>query len=119
MPATPWPIDDIPFKPIVGTWNESLEDNVLKTSNEVGPPKRRRRSYLPSARVSFDLVLTTTQMEALDAFYDELIDGIGSFSATDARLSVTRNFQFVQPPSVSAVGIGAWRVSIQLRRLPA
>lgn len=120
MPATPWPINDIPFKPIVGTWQEEREDNVLRTANEVGTPKQRRRTYLPNDRAACDLVLTSAQAEALDTFFDAtLVDGIGSFSVTDPRLGVTRSFKFIKPPSKVAVGIGAWRVSLQLRRLPS
>lgn len=121
MPATPWPTDDIPFKPIVGTWQEEREDNVLRTSNEVGPPKQRRRSYLPNDRITCDLVLTTAQKDALETFHSStLVDGIASFSVSDPSITAapTRTFKFVKPPGKVAVGIGAWRVSLSLRRLP-
>lgn len=116
--STPWPTASVAFEAQQGSWRGQREDNVLRTENEVGPPKRRRRTYLPNHLVQFTMLVTTAELEAILDFYDvDLVDGIGSFTAVDPQLGTTQEYQFVEPPSERDAGHDLWEVEVSLRRL--
>lgn len=118
MAATPWPTADCRFYAERGTWNEEKEGNLAEFKPEVGPPKRRRRTFLPSFLVSFEMLVSTSELEALEDFYtDDLVDGIESFTGTDPRLGTTETYTFISC-KWRDVGPDLWRVMLQLRRLP-
>lgn len=117
MAGVPWPTGSVAFEAEQGSWREKQEDNMLRTENEVGPAKRRRRTFLPNYELQFDMLLSSTELQAVLDFYDDdLIDGIIPFSATDPRLQTTCDYDFVEPPSWSDAGHDKWLVSLSLRR---
>ena len=114
----PWPIAQLSFFAEHGTWNESIEPNVVDFNVEVGPSKRRRRSYLPSTMVQFQRIITTAELAVLlDFFESDLRSGVINFTAIDPRTEELTEYQFVQVPSWRDVAPGLWRVQFSLRRV--
>ena len=114
----PWPTDDLPFFAEHGTWTESVEPNVIDFAVEVGAPKRRRRSYLPSTRVQFQRIISTDELAAfLDFFEGDLRSGVYNFSAIDPRTQIETEYSFAQLPTWRDVGPGYWRLQMSLRRV--
>lgn len=115
-----WPTGDCPFYAERGSWRGSVDDAIAEFRPEVGPPKTRRRTWLPSRSVSFTMMLTTAELAALEEFYEEdLKNGALTFSATDPQLASTQEYKFVSPPTHSDVGYDRWRIDMKLRRLPS
>lgn len=96
------------------------DGNVLRTQMDVGPAKLRRRSTADFIGTAFTLVLTTTEKEALDAFYVTTLSKTLPFDWTDysAVALPTRTFRFVKAPVYAHAGAGLWRASIELEQLP-
>lgn len=119
IPSVPWPtLTAGAFEAEQGTWSESPEPNETVFSPEVGPPKRRRRTYLPTKSLQFDIVMTSAQLSEFMDFYDvDLVDGIGAFSAVDPRLQLSRAYTFRSPPTIRDNGHDLWKLTFQLRRL--
>ena len=114
----PWPIADLTFFAEHGTWNESVEVNIVDFPVDVGPAKRRRRSYLPSTVVQFQRIITTEDLATfLEFFNGDLQSGVLNFTATDPRTEEETEYQFAQVPSWRDVGPGLWRVQFSLRKV--
>ena len=116
--AVPWPQDELPFFAEHGSWQESVEPNVVDFAVEVGPPKRRRRSYIPSTRLQFHRIISSAQLTAfLNFFEGDLRSGVYNFSAIDPRTATETEYQFMQVPSWRDTSPGYWRLQFSLRRV--
>jgi hypothetical protein len=114
----PWPITLLTFFAEHGTWQESVEPNVVDFAVEVGPSKRRRRTYLPSTRVEFQRIISSDDLNAFLDFYEgDLQSGVLNFSAVDPRTGNATEYQFMQVPSWRDVSPGYWRLQFSLRRV--
>jgi len=113
-----WPIAELPFFAEHGTWTEGLENNVAEFPVEVGPPKTRRRTYLPSIKVQFQRIISTAHLDIFLDFYEsDLLSGVRTFLATDPRTEESTEYQFVQPPSWRDVSPGYWKLQFSLRKI--
>ena len=114
----PWPVADLPFFAEHGTWSEGLEPNVVNFPVEVGPAKRRRRTYLPSTKVQFQRIISSAQLEAfLDFYEDDLESGVLTFTAIDPRTEVSTEYEFMEAPTWRDVTTGYWRLQFSLRKI--
>ena len=117
-----WPLVYLPFFAEHGTWNEGLESNVIDFPVEVGPAKRRRRTYLPSTRVQFQRIISSDHLTIfLDFYENDLQSGVLNFTAIDPRTGDSTEYQFLQVPTWRDVSPGYWRLQFSLRKvnLPA
>lgn len=61
------------------SFDHALQDGVLKTSMEVGPPKRRRRVTASVEPLSGTMRLSTAQWQELDTFYNDTVQQAAEF----------------------------------------
>ena len=112
----PWPTDLLTFFAEHGSWTEALEPNIVDFPVEVGQAKRRRRSYLPSARKQFQRIISTADLQTFIDFYEgDLNSGVFNFTAVDPRTGDTTEYQFLQSPAWRDVSPGYWRLQFALR----
>ena len=101
------------------SYTETMPNNVLRTKMGVGPPKLRRRATAAIRPLSGTMVLTSTQVVALDTFYTSTLnDGVTSFDWTRPRATATASFRFREPPTYVAIADNLWRVKLSLEELP-
>lgn len=117
----PWP-SGLPFFAEHGSWQEGTEPNVSDFQVEVGPAKRRRRTYLPSTRLQFTRIISGTELAMfLDFFEGTLRSGVYNFTAIDPRTGVLTEYQFMQAPSWRDVTTNDqdtyWKLQFTLRRV--
>lgn len=118
MPET-WP-GTVPEEELAGTFTEEIEDNRATFGPEVGPPKLRRRSSVPTAVLSWEQHLTAAQFAALRTFYETTLqDGVLTFTRTHPRTGASGTFRFTGPPqSRNVAGIDLYRVTFSVREQP-
>jgi len=105
--------------PIINTFNETLPDNVIRTSMDKGPAKVRRRTTANVRPIQFSMVLTEAQVATLDTFYNTTtLSGAQEFDYTHPRTGATVSARFTQPPAYSDINGLAYRVEVQLEILP-
>lgn len=69
--------------PCFQSWQEQLEDNVLRTEMEVGQEKRRLRHTRQRRQITTQLTLKFHQYQALRTFYQaDCLQGTISFNLT-------------------------------------
>lgn len=105
-----------------GSWQEGVEANIIDFPVEVGPPKRRRRSYIPSTQLRFHRIISGAELEMFLDFYEgELRSGVYNFTAIDPRTGQLTEYQFMQVPQWSDVSTNSadtyWRLQFALRRV--
>lgn len=105
-----------------GSWQEAVEPNVIDFPVEVGPAKRRRRTFLPSTRLQFHRIISSAELDEFLTFYeDQLQSGVYNFTAIDPRTQELTEYQFLQVPSwrdVTSNGqTSYWRLQFALRRV--
>lgn len=105
---------------ITNTYHEKKDRNVATFQPEVGPAMERRRTSVGSYTMSFDILLTTTEVAALKTFYDTtLADGSLYFTFTHPLTGATVTAKFVESPDYRDVDGQFFRPTISLRTLPA
>jgi hypothetical protein len=100
-------------------FEESAEDNRIRTDVDAGPAKVRPRYSAEVVRVRFDLRLTLTQVGTLETFYKTTLGyGADAFDWTDPRTGAACEFRFINRPAYRNIGGARWRTGIELERLP-
>ena len=110
----------LPQEVLVDGYSESMADNRLRTSMDVGPAKQRRRSAAGARPVTWSPKMTTAQLETFKTFYNStLLNGTLRFSFTEPVDGATAiEMRFVDVPSWSAIEPGLYRVDMKLEILP-
>jgi hypothetical protein len=67
-------------------FSENIGVNILRTPMDMGPAKMRRRSSRPQI-LNVQYTLTKTQLEALETFLLDVLQGIFRFNFPHPRLS--------------------------------
>ncbi len=112
-----WP-DELRWFAEHGTWQEAIEPNVVSFAPEVGPSKKRPRTYLPSTRLQFGRIISTDDLAIfIDFFNNDLKRGVYNFYATDPRTEEVTEYEFLQVPVWRDVSPGYWRLQFSLRRV--
>lgn len=114
-----WP-GGVPEVELAGTFTEEIEDSRAEFNPEVGPPKRRQRTSVATARLSWEQHLTQTQFAALKTFYETtLLNGTLPFTRTHPSTGSTVTMTFLAPPSRrNVMGADIYRVPFSVRVLP-
>ncbi len=117
----PWPYQ-LTFFAEHGSWQEGPEVNITEYPVEVGPPKRRRRSYIPSTQLRFNRIISKEDLDIfLDFFNNDLQSGVYNFTAVDPRTGESTEYQFMQAPTWRDVTTNSettyWRLDFTLRRV--
>lgn len=104
---------------LINSFQETPPDNVLRTSMDKGPAKLRRRTTTNTRPIRFSMILTPTQLTALDTFYATTTrSGADEFDYKHPRTNATVSARFANPPSYSDVNGRVYRAEISLEILP-
>lgn len=106
--------------PLVGSLNDSLPNNVIRSAMDKGPEVVRRRTTANVQPISFTLRLTVAQRATLETFYNtDTISGSSVFVYSHPLTGVSGNARFVQPPSFSGDATTGIDASIALEIMPS
>ena len=119
-----WPVT-LPPAPAPGAARQS-QDARLRTPTDAGPAiVRRRYTAVPSVLSWTIPVLSGTQAQALEAFYEtDLEEGALRFDMVDPLTKTVREMRFLTPPRGTCfepnpdASLRRWRYELDLEILP-
>ncbi len=119
MTTPTWPVG-LPQLVAVDGYGETPPDTTLRTAMGAGPAKVRRRTTAGIRPLSVHLDLDAAQVETLDTFYLETLQGGAlAFDWVHPRTQAVATLRFVRPPAYRPQGSDAsWRAAVQLEVLP-
>lgn len=114
-----WPTT-LPRQMMLDGQGENIPDGLLRSENEAGPAKVRRRSSATPWELVGTFRMTNTQYDAFRAFVDATIAGGAlPFEFPNQRDCAAYHLARIKPGDVTASRVGpTWRVSIKLEILP-
>ena len=115
-----WPAG-LPQKPFAGL-KETPQAGFIRSPMDTGQPKSRGRFTATIRATDIPMVLTKTERETFDTFYDTTINkGANSFDwdmdPVDEGTSSTISYRFTKPPAWSKIA-NEWRTVLKLEILP-
>lgn len=111
-----WPTT-LPQYPLSGTLSQQGQDNLVRGPADVGEGVKRRRATSVSQVLNFSMLMTRTQVQILDLFYDnDLGGGVYRFWLNDPISGDAKEFSFVERYQVQHDQSDIFRVSMQLIR---
>lgn len=122
MPAA-WPAG-VPTAPLQAGFRYSREDNRIAFQPEIGPPKRRRRTFTSMYLMDCVIQMTDSEFSDFEDFYDgDLQEGVYQFTFPDPRTETTERWTFESSYSAEFANMFSgdgpvWNVSFTLRRMP-
>lgn len=106
--------------PALNSFSESLPNNTIRSSVDVGPAKVRRRTTANVRPISFVLKLTSEQWDILEDFFlNDTFSGSDSFDYTHPVSGLGLTARFAEPPSRQDVEGVVWNAAISLEILPS
>ena len=99
-------------------YGEALPDNVIRTTVDAGPEKRRQRFTAAVRPLRGSMVMTSVQLDTLEAFFGTVSSGAEAFDFPSPRGAGTVSVAFAQPPSWANVGGDIYRVSLEMEIQP-
>ena len=102
LPQEPFAEDGATYTPM---------DNVIVSSPDVGPGKRRRRYTGKNDKFNFTMILNPAQLAAFEVFYETTLAGVKKFQWIDHRTGLTANYRFIKKPTNTYYGSdvnGTW-----------
>ena len=113
-----WP-GALPDSLLISGYSSGEKDVILSSSMEVGPAKVRRRNTAGIRPLSGRMMLTSTELQTLRAFYnDSTLSGAIRFSWKAPETDDVVEMRFTSPPQWTAVGAGNYLTSLNLEILP-
>lgn len=103
------------FKVLRDNFKEELRDRGISSSMDVGPAKKRRRTYLISTVLSFTAIVDKDDYEEFKDFYYDNDVGIIYFTRPDTGEVVNCRFNSIPSPTFNET---FWTVSVSLEVLP-
>lgn len=106
----------------IATWPAFLQDflnaesfsveygeTTIRSENELGPPKVRRRYTKPVDTYNCTITVYKTDMTAFRQFFNTTLNGgATSFYFDDPLTGVQEVFTFTKPPSIAPIGSAGW-----------
>lgn len=99
-------------------YREALPDNVIRTTVDAGPEKRRPRFTAAVKPLRGSMVMTSVQLDTLEAFQAMIASGAEAFDFPSPRGAGIVSVAFAQPPSWINVGGDNYRVSLDMEVQP-
>lgn len=113
-----WP-ETLPQRLAASDFSDSLPDNVITTTMDAGPPKRRRKTTANIRTISGSMVMTTAEWDALVTFFQDTIKETLPFELPAPGEDVgTLTVVFGAPPQRQYFGPGRWRVALKFEVQP-
>jgi len=115
-----WPAT-LPQSPLRDGFAIKKGMNILRTPQDKGPAKLRRRGAMPSV-MSCVFSMTAAQVETFESFFHDTIRGVARFGFTDPTTGQVAECRIVHSDDgaydISPTGPGRWNVSMQLEVMP-
>ena len=109
-----WPTT-LPQLPQSRGYSEDVDYGRLDFKPSTGDTKSRRRYSRETLRLSFNLLLTDSQVTILlDFFSNDLNEGITKFDWKHPRTQEVADFMFAEKPSIRNIGYNKYIASINL-----
>ncbi len=117
MPA--WP-GTVPQFVLRENYSEDFGQNLLRSSMDTGPAKRRRRFTAVPKTLNVMMVMTSAELDIFETFYNTTLGGGAlSFTFTHPRTDVVESVAFVEPVrDVTPEGASTYFLSMKLEVLP-
>lgn len=115
-----WP-PTLPQYPLLEGYEETAPDIVLRSNNDAGPPKVRRRFTANVGQIACRYNVTRAQLDIFDDFYfGPAGGGSVAFEWMHPWRRVTVRVRFKEAPRYSSAGNPetAWMISVALEVLP-
>lgn len=117
MTTPVWPAS-LPQYFLIRGYAEAARDNVVRSENEIGPAKARRRATAAARPVSGLMIMTQAQLATLRTFLADTIgDGALAFTFPAQSESGTWLVRLTQAVEFERIGAD-WEVSLDLEILP-
>lgn len=112
-----WPVS-LPQTPLIGGLVEQPPDVLLETRMDIGPPKVRRRFSAGVRPLKITMLMTTTQVATLDAFFvTTLLGGALTFDMDDPRTESSNTYR-MGIPNYEHRTFGLYIVTFDLKQQP-
>lgn len=113
-----WPTE-LPQSPLLDNYDETFQQEFIRSEMDAGPVKQRRRFSASSTHIRASLIVTSSQLDDLRFFYDiDILGGSLAFSWVHPRTSEAVSMRFVSPYSISPISGNIYRVTMELEILP-
>lgn len=113
-----WPTS-LPQLVLLDGYQEQEADITIRSTVDVGPEKTRPRYTGAPVDFNCQLLLSSTQCDALDAFYTATLNfGTARFDWVHPRTLAAASLAFRGRPGYQALGGGKFRTSLALRKWP-
>lgn len=101
------------------SYREGMPDNVLRTSVDAGPEKRRRRFTAAPRPLAGTIRMTGMELQQFETFFrTTLADGTLAFDFPHPRTQATLSVVFASPPSWTNAGGDYYDVTLPLEIQP-
>lgn len=102
------------------SFNVEFGDTVIRSDNEIGPQKVRRRFTKPVDTYTASINVFQSDMVAFRQFFNTTLNGgATSFYFVDPLTNVTEVFRFSKPPQISPLGsAGHYRITMNWTKMP-
>lgn len=112
-----WPVT-IPAMSLCEIINDEPPELAIHQEMDAGPGKSRFNTKAGAGVFEFSQILTTAEVNILEAFYVDTLQGAGTFDETHPRLGTSKTFQFKERPTWKNIGGPLWRSKCVLKVLP-
>ena len=109
-----WP-SELPPAPLQGSLSVEEQDNEVNEPADIGEGQVRLRATSTSDILSFTMIMTGEQLKRFRAFR-RVVRGVYRFNFFDPVLGETKEFRFMQKPTVSHNQADIYNVGITLIR---
>lgn len=100
-------------------FNYSVGNTVLRSDMDVGPSKLRRRITKSVDSLTVSINLYQTDYSTFINFFDvDCNGGVSTFNYTHPITGATQEFRFKGPPTITSLGGGYFKVSMEWEILP-
>ena len=97
----------------------SRKSNVIRTENDSGPAKTRRRYTISTKTFAGNIIINATQRLQLEYWYKNAIaDGALRFLLPDPQTLALAEFRFLEDYKEQSTD-GLWKISMRLEKLNA
>lgn len=118
MTSITWP-DSLPQVLILDGLGAQNQNSVVRTEMDAGPAKQRRRYTVSQKDFSGSIVVTESQREILEDWYDSVIGGGAlRFVMKDPQTLLPREFRFREHYKEDSLD-GKWRITMELEKMNA
>lgn len=112
MAAQPWPLA-LQQNVNQAGFQESFGETTIRSNNDIGPVKVRRRSTRPIDTYTTNILVTASEYSVFKTFYNTTINGgSGTFTFNHPITGVLSEWRMSTPPSLSTIGFNTYNISM-------